>query len=370
MAIRATYAEIQSTASQAGSPQLVKLEDFSGLRVLCWNGTALYASRGYSLLKLEIPGEGVDFIWQTAGTYRPGFRNRLTASTSLTSRLFRHGFHALTALSSGHMVGAVPGRIVTLAPGETQFRVTHKLLRGTRPLHIAVAPNDRLVWGEYFNNPQRAEVYIYGSTDQGNHWDVGYVFPQGKIRHVHNIVFDRWENCYWILTGDDDRESLILRATLDLAQVEIVFSATQQTRAAALIPTRDAVYWASDTPSEANHIYRLDRKGTLTTVAGVAGPSIYGCRVGDSIFFSTMVEPSHIDRERRMFLYGSADGHIWKSLSQWKKDVWPMKLFQYGNVFLPDGINSTHVLAATAVAVENAGLITSLFRVTAPVRPQ
>jgi hypothetical protein len=316
------------------------------------------------LLKLEVHAEGVDFSWRDAGTYRPGIRNRFTASTRLTSRLFRDGFHALAVLSSGHIVGAVPGRILALAPGEAEFRVTHNIVRGTRPLHITAAPNDHVVWGEYFDNPQRHEVYIYGSADEGHHWDVVYAFPKGQVRHVHNIVYDRWENCYWILTGDTGQECRILRASLDFAQVETIYSGSQQTRAAALIADEDAVYWASDTPSEANHIYRLGRKGTLTTVASIAGSSIYGCRVGDSMFFSTMVEPSPVNRERKVCLVGSADGQKWESLLQWKKDIWPMKLFQYGNAFLPNGPNHTEVLAVSTVAVKNADLTTTLFRVS------
>jgi hypothetical protein len=364
MATRATtLPTTQSPTFQVNSPLLVKLAEFRNVRVLCWDKNELYASRGYSLLKLDVRQECLDFGWRNAGVYRPGIRNRLTASTGLTSRLFRDGFHALAVLSSGHIVAAVSDRILALAPGETEFRVTHNILRGSRPLHITAAPNGHVVWGEYFDNPRRDEVYIYGSTDQGNHWDVAYVFPKGQIRHVHNIVYDQWENCYWILAGDAGQECRILRVSLDLAQVETVCSGTQQTRAAALIPGEDAVYWASDTPLEANHIYRLERKRTLATVAGIAGSSIYGCRVGDSMFFSTMVEPSEVNPERKVSLVGSTDGQNWETLLQWKKDIWPMRLFQYGNAFLPDGTNHTDVLAVSTIAVKNANLTTALFRV-------
>jgi hypothetical protein len=41
-----------------------------------------------------------------------------------------------------------------------------------------------------------------------------------------------------------------------------------------------------------------------------------------------------------------------------------MKLFQYGNAFLPDGQNSTNILAMTTMAVEDSGFETSLWRVT------
>jgi hypothetical protein len=352
----------QAAMTQAKTPRLVKLAEFLGLRVLFWKETELYSSRGYCLLKTKVR-EDTALDWQAVGTYREGIRS-LTASTRLSSRLFRDGFHALVVLPSGDIVAAVPGKILTLAPGTMEFRVTHTLLRGTRPLHITAAPNDRVVWGEYFDNPHRDQVYIYGSTDQGNRWDVAYAFPKGQIRHVHNIVYDEWENLYWILTGDVGQECRIMRATLDFSQIETVFSGTQQHRSAALVTTRDAVYWSSDTPREPNHIYRLDRQGNLATVAGIRGSSIYGCRAGDSLFFSTMVEPSRVNLERNVCVFGSGDGKSWERLLQWKKDSWPMKLFQYGNAFLPDGVNQTNLLAVSTIAVKHADIITSIFRVS------
>ena len=131
----------------------------------------------------------------------------------------------------------------------------------------------------------------------------------------------------------------------------------------ALVPTVDALYFSSDTPLEANHVYRLDRRMNLAEVAELRSSSIYGCRVGESIFFSTMVEPSVVNPVFDVGLYGSRDGDDWQRLLSWKKDRWPMGLFQYGNAFLPDGRNQTNILAITTVAVEEGDLETSLWRV-------
>ena len=258
-------------------------------------------------------------------------------------------------------MGAVPGYIVALQPGEMNFSVTHRLLRGTRPLHIVTGKDDHFFWGEYFDNPQRDEVHIYGSTDCGRHWEPVYTFPSGAIRHVHNIVFDRWGDCYWVLTGDSGDECRILRASLDFRTVDVVMIGSQQTRSAALIPTRDALYFSSDTPLEQNHIFRLDRDGELATVATIRGSSLYGCRVGEWLFFSTMVEPSQQNPERDVWVYASSDGENWKQILSWRKDRWPMGLFQYGNAFLPDGLNPTNLFPVTTTAVEDDDLVTSIF---------
>jgi hypothetical protein len=349
-------------ARQATILNPVCVAAFPRMRALAWSNDVLYASQGYTLLRARMQ-TNTKPIWEDVGSYRPGVWRSITSSSRLASRLFRDGFHALAVLSSGHLVGAVPSAIVTLAPGETEFRVSHKLLRGTRPLHFAVTPRDHVFWGEYFDNPRRDEVHIYASSDRGVHWDVAYTFRKGAIRHVHNIVYDEWENCFWVLTGDHGSECRILRASCDFKNVDVILSGNQQARSAALVPTREALYFSSDTPLETNHVYRLDRRGNLSRVATLSSSSIYGCRVGNAVFFSTMVEPSAINVDRNVCLYGSPDGLQWQRVLQRKKDRWPTSLFQYGNAFLPDGKNTTGLLASTTIAVEQADLETTFWRV-------
>jgi len=331
------------------------------MRALAWNGNQLYASRGYQLLRTAI-GDG-PIQWSAVAAYHPQWWRGLTASSRLASRLVRDGFHALAVLSSGHIAAAVPGGIVTLQPGDNHFRVSHKILRGTRPLHIAATPAGALFWGEYFDNPQREEVHIYASTDRGATWHVAYTFPRGAIRHVHNIVYDSWEDCLWILTGDNGAECRVLKASCDLRQLDVVLSGSQQARAVALVPRQEGIYFSSDTPFEENHVYFLERRGTFKSVANLSSSSIYGCRVNDAIFFSTMVEPSKVNRGRTVGVFGSIDGRSWQPALSWNKDVWPMRLFQYGNAFLPDGNNSTGLLAVSTIAVAKGDHETGVWRV-------
>ncbi len=342
-----------------GHPVLMRVATFPRLRVLAWSGDVLYAARGYGLLRGRFTDHSVQ--WQAVARYVPAWWRNLSTASRLGFRLFRDGFHALAALPSGHLVGAVPGAIVTVAPGQTEFRATHQVLRGTRPLHIASAPNGRFFWGEYFDNRYRDEVHIYASEDCGASWGIAHTFPKGSIRHVHNIVYDGWSDCLWVLTGDDGTECRILRASCDFRNVDMVLGGDQQTRAVALLPRPDGLYFASDTPREANHVYRLDRGGTLHKLAALSSSCIYGCRVGENIFFSTMVEPSAVNSDSIVRLYGSADGFEWHTLLQWRKDFWPMGLFQYGNAIFPDGENTSGLLALTTVAVGPGDLETSIW---------
>lgn len=357
----AAQAACAIAAAEARDLTLTHVATFPRMRALAWHGSFLYASQGYTLLRGRLDASRVK--WDCVGRYRPAWWRNLTTSSPLTFRMCRDGFHALAALAAGHIAAAVPGAIVTLAPGETEFRTTHKITRGTRPLHIAATPNGHLFWGEYFDNPHRDEVHIYASSDRGATWSIAHTFAKGEIRHVHNIVYDRWQDCLWILTGDEGSECRILRASCDLRNLDVVLSACQQTRAVALVPAPDGVYFSTDTPFEQNHVYYLDRQGHLAPVADLNSSSICGCRVGDAIFFSTMVEPSEANPSRDVSIVGTADGVGWQKVLTYRKDSWPMGWFQYGNAFLPDGHNTSGLLAVSTIAVENADLETSLWRI-------
>ncbi len=340
--------------------KLLRVAAYRGIRALAWDGGVLYGCRGYQIVSLEA-GKGAE--WQAVARFRPVWWRNLTSRSALTYRLVRDGFHTLVVLDDQTMVGAVPGALVTRTPGSDEFHVTHQVRRGTRPLHVTAVPSGSIYWGEYFDNRERAEVHIYVSTDRGRTWQIAYTFPGGSIRHVHNIVYDRWGDCLWILTGDEGPECKVLRASSDLRSVEVVVAGNQQARAVAAIPTQNGLYLATDTPFERNHVYRMDREGNVEQVADLASSSIFGCRVGEAIVFSTMIEPSAVNTSREVHLAGSRDGTNWQVLAGWKKDNLPMRYFQYGNAFLPDGENSTRYLAATTIAVETDDLVTTLWEV-------
>jgi hypothetical protein len=348
-------------AGPASAIKLRRVATHRGIRVLAWDRDVLYACGGYQIVRLNV-GRYAS-AWEPVARYAPVWWRNLTSRTTLGYRLVRDGFHALAVLDGETMVGAVPGAIVTRAAGSDEFRVTHRILRGTRPLHLTATPSGKIYWGEYFDNRERAEVYIYASEDRGATWQVAHTFPAGSIRHVHNIVHDPWGDCLWILTGDEGKECKILRASCDLRSIDAVLEGNQQARAAAAIPRQDALYLSTDTPYEKNHVYRMDRAGDLEGVGELNSSSIYGCRAGDALFFSTMVEPSTVNTSREVHLAGSRDGSNWATLFRWKKDGLAMRYFQYGNALLPDGENTTRYLAVTTMAVKEDDLTTTLWEI-------
>jgi hypothetical protein len=178
-------------------------------------------------------------------------------------------------------------------------------------------------------------------------------------------LYDRWDDCLWIFTGDYGHECRIIRAALDFSTVDEVLCCNQQARAVAAVVVEDGLYFASDTPLEQNYIYFLGRTGTVEKLALIPSSSIQGCKNAAGMFFSTMVEPSAVNRTEAVRVRGSANGLGWRSLIEWRKDRLPSKFFQYGNAFFPDGENSTEFLAMSTVGVHNADLRTSIWRVMA-----
>lgn len=363
----AAFQSIHRSIHTSDHHGLIRVAQLPGMRALAWSGDQLYAAQGYQLLRARVDDLS-DPKWESIAGLHPDLKHRFTVSNRMTARLFRDGFHALAVLSLGHpasecLVAAVAGAIVSRRAGENEFRLTHRIRRGTRPLHLTAVPNGSVFWGEYFDNSARDEVHIYGSQD-GEAWEVAHTFPKGAIRHVHNIVYDRWEDCLWVLTGDYGNECRILRADCDFGHVETVLEGNQQARAVALVPMQDGLYFSSDTPLEQNFIYRLDRGGAVAPLTPISSSSIYGCKVGEQIFFSTMIEPSRVNRDRHVRVYSGRSGQSpWRPLLEWKKDLWPMRLFQYGNAFLPDGENSTTYLALTTIAVKLDDQVTSIYQV-------
>src|SRR5258708_25973618 len=289
--------------------RLNKIAAFPGLRALAWDGDILCASRGYTLLKMRARSPRLE--WTPVARYQPAWWRRLTSGSRLSHRLMRDGFHGLAVHPGGNLIAAVPGAIVTLRRGENDFQVSHKILRGTRPLHITCTPEGRTYWGEYFDNAQRDEVYIYVSEDEGLHWEVAHAFPRGAIRHVHNIAYDRWQKCLWIFTGDYGKECRILRALPDFTEVEVVIAGDQQARAVAVVVDEDGLFFASDTPLEKNHLYHMDRKGRVEPRCELPSSSIYGCRTRGGMFFSTMIEPSAVNLSREVTVFGGSNGFRW-----------------------------------------------------------
>jgi hypothetical protein len=351
----------QSIAAKPASavrPAPQPVHTFRRLRVLAWGGSVLLASHAYTLLSADMSDAAPQ--WRIVAAYRPAWWRNVTASSRLTYRLFDDGFQALAALPSGHVVASVPDGIASLAPGDTEFHITHQSSSRTHRRQIVAARDGQIFWSGYQEISGRKQPCIYLSPDRGLTWEVAHVLPT-SVAGIQGLVHDDWANCLWILADGEGANCRVFRASLDFRVVEVAISGSEA-RMGACIPMRDAIYFGSHNGASDNHVLRLGRNGSLVKAASIAGPCVSACLVGTSMFFSTAPNPSNSERQGMVNIYRSPDGDNWEKLLAWREDFWPA-LFQSGCAFLAAGKNSTDLLAVSTVGVSGLDLQSTMWRI-------
>ncbi|MEO0423452.1 MAG: hypothetical protein AAF184_14025 [Pseudomonadota bacterium] len=308
----------------------------------------MWASRGYSLYRSDDDGDSFEMV----ARFNPGLPYAAAASFRLSTRLLRAGFHSLRVLDSGEAVAVVKNGIVHLEPGARDFVLRCGFRNGSRPLSLCATPGGHLFFGEYWGNPDRREVHIYGSSDGGRSWEVVHTFPSATIRHVHGVHYDPFRQGCWVLTGDSDSESRIYFADPELAQLELVASGSQQCRAVTVIPRHDGLVVPMDSEDSQNYIQWLDpASGRLEPLAAVPGTVFYSASAGDSVLLSTVVEPSEVNHSREATIWASADGQSWSQIYSQRKDALSPIYFQYGTFLLAPSQGTSPFAFASGQAV-------------------
>lgn len=213
---------------------------------------------------------------------------------------------------------------------------------------------DCIAYGEYFSNPKREEVCVYSKQKIGDAWQKAYEFPAGAVRHIHSIIADRENGCAYILTGDEDGESGIWRATDNFKCVEPLAVGNQDYRCCIAFPSGESLVYTTDIPSRQNYITRLNLVDqTVQKIAELPGSCTVGCSADGLNIFCTSVESiepasrSRIDMIKyllsrklgqgikdkypRMFV-GLADGS-YKEYLKCEKDNWPGGLCRFGRIY-------------------------------------
>ena len=311
------------------------------------NSKTLFASRGCCIYKSTDYGYKWTFLCKLPLIPL----EYLTSFTKLSRRLFRAGVHHILPIDKSALIIVACKSIFAYDLFDKKFYSINKL-HGSRLLCLCKDYQNRLYYGEYLNNTERRPVSIYCSKDLGRSWTPAFTFDQ--VRHIHGVFYDIYENKIWVTTGDDDKEAGIHVTEDNFRNVEKVVGGTQQLRAVTLLFSKSHVYFGSDTPLEKNFIYRLDRKtGEVERLQEVESSVFWGCKVGENLFFSTAVEPSKVNRCKNACIWASKDGETWKCIAHYRKDIWPMKLFQYGQILFPAGTNTTDILWYTPFATQN-----------------
>lgn len=330
-------------------PQKVK-----GINPHYIDGQTVYFSIGNSVYSADIHNvKNKKFI----GSYNAGFLKNIASGFAMLKRAARLGFHKLKPFKGG-FIAIQHGCIVYKAPGENKFKNVFSGFRGSRPLDIFVTPDEETVYfGEYFSNQDREEVYIYASKDLIN-WKKAWVFKPGEIRHVHGIVWDGYKKGIWVLTGDSDQESGIWFTADNFATLDKVVEGSQKARAVEIIPVEEGLLIPMDSPLELNYLYHYGyNTKAFTELAALPGSAFHACHINGIFLLSTVTEPSTVNVVDYASVWASTDGKKWKEISQFKRDIVPVKyqfIFRYAEIYFASGTTGCDYIAGYGQAVKGA----------------
>lgn len=277
-------------------------------------------------------------------------------SIVILERLLRMGPRTAVFVSNEELIFSDHGWIYRYNVEQDELNKEHCFSKGmNNPLQFCKAEIKgekccKIIYGEYIWNTEKGPVGIWERNEEGS-WSEIYQFPANTITHIHNIIYNKYNDRFIILTGDNDSESAIWQADRNFSNVTKVIGGEQTYRACVAFPTETGLFYATDTPLESNKLMHLDRKNNVIKVNDIPGPVIYGRIVNGCLFFATSVEgnptlgkwkyrlsnklgPGVKDRNVHIFKCNQ-DGDL-QEVMNLKKDLYPMWLFQFGNALFPN----------------------------------
>jgi hypothetical protein len=220
--------------------------------------------------------------------------------------------------------------ILRRAADSKQFELAFRDPQSKRPLSLCCDDEGNIYFGQYFSNESRNPISIFQSQDDGRTFRECYRFSAGEVRHVHGLIYDRFRNMIWVLTGDYGNEAKIALATPGFQNVRTLAQGTQQTRACDGICTADRFVYATDTPLEQNHVVHLDpQSGESENVAKIQNSVLFMGEACGGAFLSTIVEPSELNSTRNVHIWFSSDNRAWQEVISIERDRWSLRYFQY-----------------------------------------
>lgn len=281
---------------------------------------------------------------QDVGVLPSGWKEKL-AVLPFAARLLRMEIYRMVRTSAGTDIATSRRGVLRRGIDQRTFSVTFDRFQGTRPISLCTDGQGRVYFGEYFGNPERQEVHIFCSEDDGRSWERCYTFPAGTIRHVHGLEYDVHRDKIWVMSGDYGDEAQIALASPQFSTYDIITQGGQTARACSGICMPDAFLYATDTPLEQNHVFRLNpESGQRTSVAQVQQSTFFMGQACGGSFLSTVVEPSEVHPTRSVHVWYSPEGSSWQEVYAAPRDRWSLKYFQYPLAFIAQGpVEAPHV---------------------------
>lgn len=313
-------------------------------KILLVEGEYYFFAKGNTIYKTDF----LDKKIEKTGHFSVSFFDKLLMQNQLLQRVSRRGVHQLSRLPNGNMIGIIQQAIILKKSGHAEFETVFKIPRGSRPLSLETDPRSgHIFFGEYFRNPTREAIHIYGS-ENGLDWKIYYTFPAGRIRHIHSIIYDDYRQGMWVLTGDTDNESGLWFSDDNFKTLKLVTGGSQKARAVSIIPTAKGLIVPMDSPDQQNfiHFFDLETKA-FEVLHELPGPAFYA-RYFPTInryFVTTVVEPSETDISDQPTILTSQNGRDWQALNAFPKDILSnisFHLFRYPEISICSSNHPSH----------------------------
>jgi hypothetical protein len=316
--------------------------------LLCADHT-VYLSRRYELWRRPMNRAGAEPLAEP----EVAWLRRQASRVPYLRRLGRLWVREMLQADPDHLLAVVQRRLIRCHGRSGETEEVLRVEDGGRPKGLLLTPEGLIFSGEYWDNPRRRALRLWGSGDAGRSWELAHSLPPGAAKHIHNLVWDEYRRGIWVFTGDADGESTFLFTPDFFRTVTEVFRGGQLSRAVHCFCRPEGLYYSTDTEREQNWVVFFDTERlTPHKIQPMPGSSIYAARMANRYFLSTSVEPSPVNHYRNAVLWSSPDLHNWEPLVEFKKDWLPGEYFGFGSILLPRVQGDCPLVVFTALAVE------------------
>lgn len=324
---------------------------FKGRAASLSGSDSVYIGQNYNIL--EYTQDDLSLI----GQIPCNTKRKLIEPFRLLCRLFRHEIRGVGILSDGTgIVATRQGLYYSSSGGGTFERASLPAtnMRIYPPMTVTIDSQDRVLWGEYWGNVDHRTLRLFVSEDYGKSYRPFWEFKKGDIKHVHNIIEDPYDDCYWVFVGDHGKEPGIGRLSKDLKCLDWLVRGEQKYRVVDGFLFQDKIVYGTDSEKEPNGIYAIEKKtGKMEKLCDIPGSCIYSAKFGKWYAISTSVEPSEVLDCDHATLWVSKDTVTWQQVYQAKKDVFSAKYFQFGSIVLPRGRWNSDKIVFSGQAVKS-----------------
>jgi hypothetical protein len=186
----------------------------------------------------------------------------------------------------------------------------------------AQAADGSIYVGEY-GRPR--VVHLWRSTDDGRSFKVATTFPD--VKHIHGVYVDPYApNRVWVAIGDQGPQPRVGYSADRGQTFQFVSRANYpESRVVGLMFSKQAVFWATDTPDVPSVLYRWDRTSGIVTqlLGGLNGPFYYTAQFRGAYAQFSAVSTKDNDGyigDEYVHVVASPDGVRWASASTpWKR---------------------------------------------------